>query len=197
MNPIPSLIEEMAKALAFASVVNRPDMKLRWPEGPDDRISGRDGSVPFGWDFVVECRRQAQAIVTHLADFDSFDYAKDVSELELAAFDIDCGLTYPSTPLTFAFRRAVCGEGADSFLSPGYQWTDKPHRLVYSLCGEVERQAHLIAEQHNALVKCLALIDDMSRFVGKMSLNDYALFNEAPMLARVLVEKSQVTDDAA
>jgi hypothetical protein len=35
-----------------------------------------------------------------------------------------------------------------------------------------------------ALTSCLALIDDMSRFVGQMSLRDYALFNEAPMLAR-------------
>ena len=138
MNPIPSLIEEMAKALAFATI-NRPDLKLRWPEGPNDRIQDRDGSVPFDWDFAVDCRLKAQAIVTHLADFESFDYAHDASELDRAAFDIDCGLTYPSTPMTFAFRRAMCGEGADSFLSPGYQWTDKPHRLVYSLCSEVER----------------------------------------------------------
>lgn len=185
MNPIPSLIEEMAKALAFATI-NRPDLKLRWPEGPNDRIQDRDGSVPFDWDFAVDCRLKAQAIVTHLADFESFDYAHDASELDRAAFDIDCGLTYPSTPMTFAFRRAMCGEGADSFLSPGYQWTDKPHRLVYSLCSEVERQAHVVAEQKMALVKCLALIDDMSRFVGSMALKDYALFNEAPALARLL-----------
>lgn len=38
-------------------------------------------------------------------------------------------------------RRAVCGEAADTFLSPGYQWADKPHRLVFDACAEIERLA--------------------------------------------------------
>ncbi len=42
-----------------------------------------------------------------------------------------------------------------------------------------------------ALVKCLALIDDMSRFVGSMALKDYALFNEAPALARLLTREPE------
>ena len=32
-----------------------------------------------------------------------------------------------------------------------------------------------------ALEDCLRLIDDMSRFIGQMSLRDYALFNDAPI----------------
>lgn len=190
MNPVPSLIEEMAKALAFASHLYK-DVDVRWPDGPNDTIRDRDGKVPFTWEFVKTCRQRAQAIVRHLATFDSFDYGKDATPEERMLFDEDCGLTYPSTPMTYAFRRAMCGEGFESFLSPGYQWTDKPHRLVYDACSEIERQAHLIAEQHNALVKCLALIDDMSRFAGQMSLKDYALFNEAPMLARALTREKE------
>lgn len=51
------------------------------------------------------------------------------------------------------------------------------------------REAHRTAasqasDVRTALEKCIALIDDMSRFVGQMSLKDYALFNEAPMLAQ-------------
>lgn len=138
MNPIPSLIEEMAKALAFATI-NRPDLKLRWPEGPHDRIEDRDGSVPFDWDFAVDCRLKAQAIVTHLSTFETFGEDETATELDRAAFDIDCGLTYPSTPMTFALRRAVNGMGSDDSMSAGYQWIDKPHRLVYDACGEIER----------------------------------------------------------
>ncbi len=190
MNPIPSLIEEMAKALAFATI-NRPDLKLRWPEGPHDRIQARDGSVPFDSDFAVDCRKKAQAIVKHLAPIDTFDYEDHITELDRAAFDVECGLMYPSTPMTFAFRRALYGEGHDVFLTAGYQWTDKPHRLLFDACAEIERQAHLIAEQKMALVKCLALIDDMSRFVGSMALKDYALFNEAPALARLLTREPE------
>ena len=39
------------------------------------------------------------------------------------------------------YRNALSGEG--EFMSLGYDWSDKPHRLVYDLCGEVDhlRQA--------------------------------------------------------
>lgn len=191
MNPIPSLIEEMAKALAYSTYPHIDGRPTRWPTDADDRIPGRDGSVPFDWDFAVACREKAQAIVNHLSTFETFGEDETATELDRAAFDIDCGLTYPSTPMTFALRRAVNGMGADDFLSAGYQWTDKPHRLVYDACGEIERQAHVIAEQKMALVKCLALIDDMSRFVGSMALKDYALFNEAPALARLLTREPE------
>lgn len=39
------------------------------------------------------------------------------------------------------------------------------------------------AEMRDALKECLTLIRDMSRFVGKMSLQDYQRFNEAPIAA--------------
>ena len=34
------------------------------------------------------------------------------------------------------YRNACSGEG--EFGSLGHEWTDKPHRLVYDLCGEIE-----------------------------------------------------------
>jgi hypothetical protein len=53
----------------------------------------------------------------------------------------DAGLTHLPTELTYELRMAVTGHRADEFLSWGYQWTDKPHRLVYEACGVVEAQA--------------------------------------------------------
>ena len=35
------------------------------------------------------------------------------------------------------YRKAMSGD--DDEFGLGYQWTDKPHRLVYDLCGEVDR----------------------------------------------------------
>lgn len=35
------------------------------------------------------------------------------------------------------YRRALDGEG--EFGSLGYDWSDKPHRLVYDLCAEIDR----------------------------------------------------------
>jgi hypothetical protein len=34
------------------------------------------------------------------------------------------------------YRKALDGEG--DLGSLGYEWSDKPHRLVYDLCGEVD-----------------------------------------------------------
>jgi uncharacterized small protein (DUF1192 family) len=61
--------------------------------------------------------------------------------VERQKLQADAGLTYLPTELTYELRMAVTGHRADEFLSWGYQWTDKPHRLVYEACGVVEAQA--------------------------------------------------------
>ena len=48
------------------------------------------------------------------------------------------------------YRNAVSGEG--EYGSLGYEWSDKPHRLVYDLCSEVESAAARTAELETALV---------------------------------------------
>ena len=53
----------------------------------------------------------------------------------------DAGLAHPPTDLTYELRMAISGHRADEFLSWGYQWTDKPHRLVFAACGEAEALA--------------------------------------------------------
>ena len=56
----------------------------------------------------------------------------------------DAGLQYLPTDLTYELRMAVTGHQKDEFLSWGYQWEDKPHRLVYAACCEAEAQADTI-----------------------------------------------------
>jgi hypothetical protein len=48
----------------------------------------------------------------------------------------DAGLPHPPTDLTLQYRLAVSGEGERAS-----DWQDKPHRLVYDLCREIERIA--------------------------------------------------------
>jgi hypothetical protein len=43
------------------------------------------------------------------------------------------------------YRKAVRGEGEDEFLSLGYQWEDKPHRLVFDLCDRVDMLVALVS----------------------------------------------------
>lgn len=51
-----------------------------------------------------------------------------------------------------------------------------------------ERDEH--QEAIAALKLCLRLIDDMAPFVSYMALPDYALFNEAPIAARRVLERA-------
>ncbi len=64
------------------------------------------------------------------------------SEGELRELQILCGIPHLPTQLTAECRFAISNEGPRA-----YDWTDKPHRLVYDLCREVER---LTAERDEA-----------------------------------------------
>lgn len=52
----------------------------------------------------------------------------------------DAGLPHLPTQLTYECRLAVGREGPRS-----YDWEDKPHRVVYDLCWEIEARAALTA----------------------------------------------------
>jgi len=43
------------------------------------------------------------------------------------------------------YRNALSGEGG--FMSLGYEWADKPHRLVHDLCGEIDYLRGLLADE--------------------------------------------------
>lgn len=48
----------------------------------------------------------------------------------------DAGIPHMPTQLTYDARMAIVGEGPLA-----YDWADKPHRIVYDLCREIERIA--------------------------------------------------------
>lgn len=67
----------------------------------------------------------------------------DVAGLvELKKLQKDAGIPHLPTQLTYQLRRAVAGYG-----TLAYQWADKPHRLVYDACREIEAQADTIEAQ--------------------------------------------------
>ena len=52
----------------------------------------------------------------------------------------DCGLKNAPTPLTYDLRRSVSGSGPYAGT-----WYDKPHRLLYDACSQIEADAARIA----------------------------------------------------
>jgi hypothetical protein len=54
----------------------------------------------------------------------------------LLQLQVDAGIPHTPTPLTYELRLAVSGEGPRA-----YDWSDKPHRLLYDACREIERNA--------------------------------------------------------
>jgi hypothetical protein len=65
------------------------------------------------------------------------------------------------------YRKAVDGEG--EFGSLGYEWSDKPHRLVYDLCGEVEHLQSLIdSAVSSAIERCAKVMDSLADELSRM-----------------------------
>lgn len=56
----------------------------------------------------------------------------------LEALQKDAGIPHLPTKETYEFRLAVSGEGPLA-----YQWSDKPHRLLYDACSIIESAAAL------------------------------------------------------
>ena len=55
---------------------------------------------------------------------------------ELEQLKRDTGIPHLPTQLTYECRMAIAGEGPRA-----YEWSDKPHRVVYDLCQEIEAAA--------------------------------------------------------
>jgi hypothetical protein len=64
-----------------------------------------------------------------------------VPEEELQQLKIDCQIPDMPTQMTYHLRLAPSGEG-----DWAYQWEDKPHRLIYDACREIERLTAIIQE---------------------------------------------------
>ena len=81
------------------------------------------------------------------------------TKAELEALRKAAGIPHLPTQLTFEARLAIGGEGPRA-----YDWSDKPHRIVFDLCREIEKNAALPAAQPhvNKTPK-----SEMSFFIGR------------------------------
>lgn len=61
-----------------------------------------------------------------------------VERAELERLQKDCGIPHLPTQLTYHLRRAPSLVKDAPFGSWAYQWDDKPHRLLYAACSEIE-----------------------------------------------------------
>jgi hypothetical protein len=64
----------------------------------------------------------------------------EVTHDELVALQKDAGIPHLPTSTTYHLRMGVNGEGPRA-----YDWSDKPHRLVYDACRHAEAQAEALA----------------------------------------------------
>ena len=62
-----------------------------------------------------------------------------VTQEELEKLKRSTGIPHMPTQFTYELRKAVSGEGPRA-----YDWSDKPHRLLYDACREIERINHPI-----------------------------------------------------
>jgi len=67
---------------------------------------------------------------------------KDTGMGDRQKMKADAGIPDLPTDLTYDLRLAVAGEGPRA-----YEWSDKPHRLLYDACREVERLTALASRE--------------------------------------------------
>ena len=60
-------------------------------------------------------------------------FKNNPTEEDFKDLQLSCGTKHQATPMTYVFRLAISDEGPQA-----YNWSDKPHRLVYDLCSRVE-----------------------------------------------------------
>lgn len=88
------------------------------------------------------------------------DGSSVVDNAALEAVKRDAGIPHLPTQKTYEFRLAVSGEGPLA-----YQWSDKPHRLLYDACSIIEREAALRQTTQSDALKMAAsaLLADVRR----------------------------------
>lgn len=86
---------------------------------------------------------------------------------ELARLQKNCGIPHLPTPLTYDLRRAISGEGPRA-----YDWEDKPHRLVFDACREIEATAREVEALRGEVTRQDDLLAGRDRFIVSKDLLD-------------------------
>ena len=100
-----------------------------------------------------------------------------ISQEELLRLKNDCEIPDMPTKLTYHLRLAPSGEG-----DRANEWNNKPHRLVYDACREIERLTAII-EEPKMTIKTTDLLElltyagelDLSIFVKQDEDGDYVV----------------------
>ena len=102
---------------------------------------------------------------------------------KLHKLQADAGIPHLPTELTYECRMAVSGEGPRAF-----DWSDKPHRLVYDLSREVERltetNAALMAERTSLIETKREQIERLTAELTS-ALAKLAQYEQAPVVGWV------------
>lgn len=67
-----------------------------------------------------------------------------IPQEELERLKRDCEIPDMPTQMTYHLRLAPSGRG-----DYRYEWKDKPHRLIYDACREIERLTAIIQQMEN------------------------------------------------
>jgi hypothetical protein len=94
---------------------------------------------------------QSQPVTEHACEQAATEGAEP-SAADLAWLKRAANLRHMPTSLTYVYRVAISGDGPRA-----YDWSDKPHRLVYDLCSHIEELAEA-AEDRAELLAALQLI---------------------------------------
>jgi hypothetical protein len=101
----------------------------------------------------------------------------------------DAGLPHLPTQLTYECRLAISGQGPLA-----YTWEDKPHRLVYTLCREIERIAALtpadeIEKLRAALRVAMDAVEHWASYASPYAQEKHDLAGDLQKLRAALGEK--------
>ena len=110
--------------------------------------------------------------------------AMSIEPAALAKLQADCGLPHMPTELTYHLRHAVSGIGPLA-----YEWLDKPHRLLYDACGEVETMAARVAELE---AEAQSRTNILAEYVAQQNASIAELEAENARLQSLLIEADEM-----
>jgi hypothetical protein len=91
------------------------------------------------------------------------------------------GIPHLPTDLTYELRLAVSGEGPRA-----YDWTDKPHRLLWDACGALERAEERLRQAVLAEREACAKVCDQRKIIAPEFMLDQHYNQAASHCARAI-----------
>jgi hypothetical protein len=100
---------------------------------------------------------------------------EEISLEQLEKLKKDAGIANIPTQTTYHLRMGASGQGPRA-----YDWTDKPHRLLYDACAEIEEQDQTII----ALTERIAVFESFAQYAFECSEEDHIINKAFETLAQ-------------